>query len=95
MLHHIVLDLRMLEMEEVPGIIPGKTILLDGSTITANLTISFQYEIIMGRCRCVTQTGNAGADYYINCFHLAGSLVYLTPLQYFLQKQPLGFLISV
>ena len=67
-LHHIVLDFRVLEMKEMPGIVPDKTILSDGLAIPAHLIVGFQYQILMGRFCRKAQSGDAGAYDDVNRF---------------------------
>lgn len=62
MLHDIVAEFGMLEVEEVAGIVPDETILVDGLAVAANLFLSLNNEVVVG-CGCgVGEAGDTGTD---------------------------------
>jgi hypothetical protein len=61
-LHDIIAQFRVLEMEEMAGIVPYKTIFVDCFAVTAYLFFGFDYLIVGSSSGRVTQTGDSGSN---------------------------------
>jgi hypothetical protein len=61
-----LLDLGVLEVEEVPRVVPDESVLLDGLAPAADLAVRFEDEVVLvalvGERRSRRQPGDAGAD---------------------------------
>ena len=66
LLHHIVPQFRMLEVEEMARIVPNETVLVNSLAIASNLAVGLNDQIVVRRGGGIAQSGNSGSNNYIH-----------------------------